>query len=81
MSQLNHSIPCLAVTEVVEIVEAEEEAEEEVAGAIMEAIQAVVEDKLGVEEEDMEGRLAVVSRLSRSFRKNHMDQSQDRTQC
>lgn len=74
----------------VEIVEVGEEAEEEVAGAIMdlggaaavfEAIQAVVEDKLEVEEEAMEGRLAVVSRLSRSFRKNHMDQSQDRTQC
>lgn len=72
----------------VEIVEAGEEAEEEVAGATMEVggaavvsetIQVTVEDKLEVEEEDMEGRLAVVSRLSRSFRKNHMDQSQDRT--
>ncbi|KAF4944941.1 hypothetical protein FGADI_12323 [Fusarium gaditjirri] len=64
----------------------EEEAEEEVAGAIMdlggaavvsEAIQAEVEDGLEVEEEGMEGRLAVVNKLSRSFRKDHMEQSQN----
>ncbi|KAF5700184.1 putative argonaute like post-transcriptional silencing QDE-2 [Fusarium mundagurra] len=69
--------------------EAGEEAEEEAAGAIMdlggaavvsEAIQAEVEDELEVEEEDMEGRLAVVNKLSRSFRKEHkehMEQSQN----
>lgn len=70
--------------------EAGEEAEEEVAEAIMdlggaavvsEAIQAEVEDELEVEEEDMEGRLAVVNKLSRSFRKDHMEQSYGRTKC
>ncbi|KAF4417452.1 Argonaute Dicer PAZ [Fusarium acutatum] len=40
------------------------------AAVVSEAIQGVVEDKLRVEEEDMEGRLAVVSKLSRSFRQN-----------
>ncbi|EXK24345.1 hypothetical protein FOMG_18916 [Fusarium oxysporum f. sp. melonis 26406] len=56
--------------------EAGEEAEEEVARAIMdlggaavvsEAIRAEVEDELEVEEEGMEGRLAVVNKLTRSF--------------
>jgi hypothetical protein len=66
------------------------EAVEEVAGAIMdlgeagvvsEAIVADVEDVVEVEEEGMEGRLAVVNKLSRSFRKGHMEQSCGRTKC
>jgi hypothetical protein len=79
--------------EAVEIVEAGEEAgeeaEEEVAGAIMdlggaavvsEAIEAEVEDVV-VEEEGMEGRLAVVNKLSRSFRKDLVEQSCGCTKC
>jgi hypothetical protein len=64
----------------VEIVEAEEEAGEEVDGPITkggevvvsEAIEAEVEDVVEVEEEGTECRLAEVNKLSRSSRTPHM---------
>jgi hypothetical protein len=51
------------------------------AAAVSEAIEADVVDVVEVEEEGMEGRLAVVNKLSRSFRKDHMKQSRGRTKC